>query len=61
MEDEWAGGDFSGLLTWMQDNVHAHGAKYKPNELLLKVTGEELTPRPYLEHIKAKYSEIYRL
>ncbi|MDP2873521.1 MAG: carboxypeptidase M32 [Bacillota bacterium] len=61
MEDEWAKGDFSGLLTWMQDNVHAHGAKYKPNELLLKVTGEELTPRPYLEHIKAKYTEIYRL
>lgn len=60
-EERWPKGDFSGLLNWMQDNVHAHGAKYKPNELLLKATGHELTAGPYLEHIRAKYAEIYRL
>jgi len=61
MHEQWAKGDFSALLTWMQNNVHAHGAKYKPNELLLKVTGQELAAAPYLEHIKAKYSEVYGL
>jgi carboxypeptidase Taq len=61
MHSEWSRGNFSTLLRWMQDNVHTHGAKFEPDELLRRVTGEGLTARPYLDHIKAKYTELYRL
>ncbi len=61
MHSEWAGGNFSSLLRWMQDNVHTHGAKFTPAELLQRATGEGLTAKPYLEHIKAKYTELYNL
>lgn len=61
MHSEWARGNFSTLLRWMQDNVHTHGAKFTPEELLVKATGQGLTAKPYLEHIKAKYQELYGL
>ena len=61
MHSEWSRGNFSTLLHWMQDNVHTHGAKFMPEELLIKATGQGLTAAPYLQHIKAKYSELYDL
>lgn len=61
LEDQWRRGDFSGLLSWMKDNVHAHGASLKPEEVLQKATGEGLTIEPYITHLKEKYGDIYQL
>jgi len=61
MEQDWARGDFSSLLGWMQTNVHAHGAKFKPEEVLRKATGDGLTAGPYLDHIREKYTGLYDL
>jgi len=61
LEEGFARGEFAELLTWMNDNVHAHGSKFKPQELLERVTGRELDAGPYLAYIKRKFGEIYKL
>jgi carboxypeptidase Taq len=52
---------FADLLGWLRENVHRHGAKFEPMELLTRVTGSGLTAQPYLEYLRAKFGEIYRL
>jgi len=52
---------FGDLLAWLRENVHRHGAKFYPQELLKRVTGSELDPEPYMRYLRRKYSEIYAL
>jgi len=56
---QFAQGDFSGLLGWLRQNVHRHGAKFEPMELLRQVTGSGLDAAPYLRYLENKYAEIY--
>lgn len=52
-------GIFTPLRSWLQENVHQHGAYYDPAELLVKVTGKELSVDPFIRYIKRKYREFY--
>jgi carboxypeptidase Taq len=52
-------GEYSALLNWMRENIHVHGAKYKPTELVERVTGGPIRTGPFLDYIRGKYSEIY--
>src|SRR5437588_802549 len=54
-------GRFSTLLGWLRDHVHAHGRKFLPRDLLLRATGDPLTPEPYLRYLREKFGEIYGL
>ena len=36
-------GDFTGLVSWLRDNVHAHGASMAAPQLLRQVSGKPLT------------------
>ena len=54
-------GDFSELLAWLRENVHRHGAKFEPQELVQKITGSKIDPHPYLRYLQAKFGEIYHL
>jgi carboxypeptidase Taq len=47
-------GDFAPLREWLRDNVHQHGRKLYPRELLRRVTGEELRADPFLVYLRAK-------
>lgn len=53
--------EFGNLLAWLRENVHQHGAKFDPVDLLQRVTGSSLTAEPYLQYLREKYSEIYQL
>jgi len=59
LSDKIAAGDFVELLSWLQKNVQQYGAKYEPNELILKVTGSRINPIPYVNYLINKYSDIY--
>jgi carboxypeptidase Taq len=61
MESQIGSGNFVPLLGWLRENIHQHGAKFEPQELVEKVTGSKITPQPYLKYLKQKYSEIYGL
>ena len=61
IEDQMRGGDFSLLLHWLRKNIHCHGRKFEPQELVRRVTGSEIDPAPYIRYLENKYGEIYRL
>jgi carboxypeptidase Taq len=54
-------GDLSSILNWLRSNIHKHGKKYEPNELLKKVTGEKLNVDYFMDYLKEKYSKVYKL
>jgi carboxypeptidase Taq len=54
-------GKFETLLGWLRKNVHRHGGKFEPQELVEKVTGSKIDPAPYMRYLTKKYSEIYNL
>jgi len=61
LEAQIARAEFAGLLAWLRENIHRHGAKYYPVELLQRVTGQDLTPEPYLRYLRRKFGEVYDL
>jgi len=54
-------GQFAPLFDWMRANIHKPGAKYTPAELVERVTGGPIRTGPFLDYIREKYAEIYRL
>lgn len=54
-------GDFSKILKWLRMNVHQFGAKYQPQDLIQKVTGSPMDPKPYINYLNKKYKDIYGL
>lgn len=55
------GGKFDSLLGWLRANVHVHGRKYEPQDLVQKVTGSRIDPKPYLRYLETKFSDVYGL
>lgn len=54
-------GEFAALTGWMREKVHRHGAKFEPQELVQRVTGQKIDSAPYLRYLRKKYTEIYEL
>lgn len=61
LDEQIRKGNFSELLAWLRKNIHQHGQKYEPQELVQKVTGSKIAPEPYVRYLTKKYSEIYGL
>jgi carboxypeptidase Taq len=54
LDDRIAAGDFAPLRDWLRENVHRHGRKFWPRELLRRVTGEDLRVDPFVAYLRAK-------
>ena len=52
-------GEFSGLLGWLQTNVHSHGRRYSSLELVRQVTGKGLSSDHLLDQLEGKLKPIY--
>jgi carboxypeptidase Taq len=52
-------GEFAPLLGWLRKNVHRHGRKFTPNELLERATGSPLTAAPWIAYVQKKYGTLY--
>jgi carboxypeptidase Taq len=50
-------GEFAPLREWLRDNVHRHGRKFMPRELLRRVTGEDLHVEPFLRYLREKLAD----
>ena len=59
LSDQIAAGEFAPLLGWLRENVHQWGRKYRPAELVQRITGGPLDPAPYLKYLKTKFGAIY--
>jgi carboxypeptidase Taq len=54
-------GEFATLLDWLRANVHRHGAKYTPSELVNRATGRDLSVEPYMAYLWGKFGPLYGL
>jgi carboxypeptidase Taq len=61
MLDQIRKGSFADLLQWLIENIHQHGRKYEPQELVQRVTGSKIDAAPYMRYLNTKYSDIYGL
>jgi carboxypeptidase Taq len=55
LETDVASGRFAPIHAWLAENIYHWGCRLTPSELLLKVTGEKLSPAPFLDYLEAKY------
>jgi carboxypeptidase Taq len=49
-------GDFASLRAWLQREIHQHGRRYQPRELVRRVTGNDIDAERYLTYLETKYS-----
>ncbi|HYL09007.1 MAG TPA: carboxypeptidase M32, partial [Candidatus Udaeobacter sp.] len=61
LDAQFEKGHFSGLLSWLRKNVHRHGRKFTPNELLERATGRPLTAEPWIAYVRSKFGALYGL
>jgi len=61
LPEQIARGQFDVLRAWLRDNIHTHGRKFTPAELVQRVTGGEMSAAPFLAYLREKYSGIYGL
>ena len=50
-------GDFGPLRAWLAEHVHRHGRKFPPAELLMRVSGRELSVEPFLRYLRDKLAD----
>lgn len=61
VDQELAQGRTDSLMTWMKENVHRHGRKYLPAELMMRATGRPLDHQAFVRYATTKFSEVYEL
>ncbi|MGI9429286.1 MAG: carboxypeptidase M32 [Bythopirellula sp.] len=61
LDEQFRAGEFSSLLAWLRKNIHNHGRRYSPTELVERITGSPLQHQPLIEHLSQKYGQIYGL
>lgn len=54
-------GQFAALLAWLRRNVHRHGRKFTPNELMERATGGPLRAAPWIAYVQRKFGALYGL
>ncbi|MCC7292765.1 MAG: carboxypeptidase M32 [Phycisphaerales bacterium] len=53
-------GDLAPLLTWLRENIHRHGQRYRAADLVRRVTGKPLSVEPFVRYATSKFEAIYR-
>ena len=61
LEEQFEAGDFAALRDWLRENLHRHGRKFTPKEMLERVVGGGIDPEPYARYLHSKFGEIYQL
>ncbi len=55
------GPDNTTLLSWLRQEIHAHGRKFESEALCRRVSGEPLRQSYFLKYIREKYGNLYGL
>ena len=61
LEEKIKTGDLLPLRQWLLEKIHGKGQRLFAEELILDLTGNPLSAKPFLEYLQEKYSEIYEL
>lgn len=61
LPEHYEKGEFLPLLTYLRTNIHQYGSIYRANDLIRRVTSEDLNPDYFFKYIEEKYIPIYNL
>lgn len=61
IEEELHRGETTALLAWLRENIHQHGKKYTPGELVRRVTGQPLGHDAFMRYATTKFGDLYHL
>ena len=61
LEEIIAKGEYQKIRDWLREKIHKWGSIYPPKELIKRALGEEIKVEPFIEHLKNKYGQIYKL
>lgn len=61
IQEDLEKGSTVALKKWLGENIHQHGKKFDPPELVTMATGRPLDHKPFVAYAKAKFGEIYNL
>lgn len=54
-------GNTQPLLDWLREHIHQYGRFYTAEELCIKITGEKLNFKYFMDYAEQKYGAIYKL
>ncbi len=57
----FAKGEFAPLLLWLRENVHRHGSRYLPKELIAQASGEPPNVRYLIDYLNDRFATLYAL
>lgn len=59
LDEKISDGELEELRTWLKENVHSNGRRFKTSETIKEATGEEPTADYFLEYAEDKYGDLY--
>ncbi|MBW1992038.1 MAG: carboxypeptidase M32 [Deltaproteobacteria bacterium] len=57
LSGRFARGEFAPLLQWLREKIHSQGSRFRPRDLVQRVTGRELSAEPFLQYLRQKFLE----
>jgi carboxypeptidase Taq len=57
LDESLARGESAELLAWLRDNIHRHGQRHRPIDLIERASGARLDHRPLVESIRRRYAQ----
>jgi carboxypeptidase Taq len=61
LKDHIRAGDMKPLLEWLQSSIHRHAYRYPAKELAQRILRAPVSAAPFLDHLRVKYADIYRV
>ena len=61
LAERFAHGEFAGFLQWLREHIHSQGSRFRPRDLVRRVTGEDLNSRYLEDYLAQKFKDLYRL
>ena len=49
------------MRQWLRENIHRHGRRYSPAQLVEQVTGRPLSSKPLMEYLRGKLGPLHGL
>ena len=51
-------GEYQKIIFWLKNNVHNYGRSVNSMELVKNVTGQELSPQYFINHLRSKINNF---
>ncbi|MBV9674650.1 MAG: carboxypeptidase M32, partial [Verrucomicrobia bacterium] len=55
LAEELQRGNYRSLLEWLRRNIHQHGKRYIPTDLMIRATGEPTRAKYRIDYLRKKY------